>query len=82
MTLGGSDGTVASGAAVAGKVIGPSFAADEVTDAIEAVIDTYRREREAGERFLATVRRIGLHPFREATDAVRQSTRVREAAGA
>ncbi len=76
VTLGGSDGTVASGAAVAGKVIGPSFAADEVTDAIEAVIDTYRRERQAGERFLATVRRIGLPPFRESTDAVRQTTRA------
>jgi sulfite reductase (NADPH) hemoprotein beta-component len=82
VTLGGSDGTAASGAAVAGKVIGPSFAADEVADAVEAVIDTFRRERQAGERFLATVRRIGLAPFRESTDAVRHSTRAHEAAGA
>ncbi len=80
LTLGGSDGTTASGATVAGKVIGPSFAADEVTDALEAVIDTYRRERNSGERFLATVRRIGLPPFRSATDAVRQSTRRQHSA--
>ncbi len=46
VTLGGSDGKLASGASVPGKVIGPSFAADEVADVIEAVIDTYRRERQ------------------------------------
>ncbi len=80
LTLGGSDGTTASGATVAGKVIGPSFAADEVTDALEAVIETYRRERSSGERFLATVRRIGLPPFRSATDAMRQSTRRQHSA--
>ncbi len=74
ISLGGSDGAIASGDAVAGKVIGPSFAADEITDAIEAVIDTYRKERAAGERFLATVRRLGTLPFREAADAVRTTT--------
>ena len=31
---------------------------------IEAVIDTYRRERGAGERFIDTVRRLGLAPFK------------------
>jgi sulfite reductase (NADPH) hemoprotein beta-component len=74
LTLGGSDGTVASGASVPGKVIGPSFAADEITDAIEAVITTYRRERKAGERFIESVRRLGTAPFRSATDAVRLTT--------
>ncbi|MEO5772442.1 MAG: nitrite/sulfite reductase [Burkholderiaceae bacterium] len=74
ITLGGSDGTQASGAAVPGKVIGPSFAADEVADAIEAVITTYRRERAAGERFIDSVRRLGTAPFRSATDAVRLAT--------
>ena len=74
ITLGGSDGTQASGAAVPGKVIGPSFAADEVADAIEAVITTYRRERAAGERFIDSVRRLGTAPFRAATDDVRLAT--------
>eukprot|EP01038_Epipyxis_sp_PR26KG_P017683 gene17683-24617_t len=49
ITLGGSDGSTPSGAAVAGKVIGPSFAADEVPDVIEAVIETYRGQRAANE---------------------------------
>jgi sulfite reductase (NADPH) hemoprotein beta-component len=34
--VGGSDGSTLSGRAVPGKVIGPSFAADEVPDVIEA----------------------------------------------
>ncbi len=79
LTLGGSDGSTASGAAVAGKVIGPSFAADEIADAIEAVIATYRRERKAGERFIDSLRRLGTAPFRSAADAVRLATAVAHA---
>ena len=74
LTLGGSDGSTPSGASTPGKVIGPSFAADEIADAIEAVITTYRRERRAGERFIDSVRRLGTAPFRAATDAIRQVT--------
>jgi sulfite reductase (NADPH) hemoprotein beta-component len=74
VTLGGSDGSTISGAATPGKVIGPSFAADEVPDVLEAVIDTYRRERQRGERFIDTARRLGTPPFRAAADAVRRST--------
>ncbi len=74
LTLGGSDGSTASGASVPGKVIGPAFAADEIADAIEAVIVTYRRERAAGERFIDSVRRLGTVPFRAATDDVRLAT--------
>ena len=50
VSLGGSDGSTISGGAVPGKVIGPSFAADEVADVIEAVIDTYRAQRDANDR--------------------------------
>ncbi|HWP18179.1 MAG TPA: nitrite/sulfite reductase [Burkholderiaceae bacterium] len=74
ITLGGSDGSAQSGAAVAGKVIGPSFAADEVPDVIEAVIETYRGQRAANERFIDTVKRIGLEPFKAAANAVRRTT--------
>jgi sulfite reductase (NADPH) hemoprotein beta-component len=74
VSLGGSDGSTLSGAAVPGKVIGPSFAADEVADAIEAVIDTYRAQRAANERFIDTVRRIGIEPFKAPANAVRRST--------
>jgi sulfite reductase (NADPH) hemoprotein beta-component len=79
VTLGGSDGGARAGAAVAGKVIGPSFAADEVPDVLEAVVDTYLRERTDGERFVHTARRLGVAPFRAAADAVRRSTARAEA---
>jgi len=79
VSLGGSDGSTLSGAAVAGKVIGPSFAADEVADVIEAVVQTYRRERSAAdERLIDTVRRVGLAPFKLAANAVRSSTATAE----
>ena len=74
VTLGGSDGSTISGAAIPGKVIGPSFAADEVPDVLEAIIDTYRRERSSGELFIDTVRRIGLASFKTAADAQRRLT--------
>lgn len=74
ITLGGSDGTIASGPSVAGKVIGPSFAADEVPDVIEAVIETYRTQRASNERFADTVKRVGIEPFKTAANAVRRTT--------
>ncbi len=74
ITLGGSDGSTLSGGPVAGKVVGPSFAADEAADAVEAVIDTYQAQRQGGERFIDTIKRIGLDPFKASTNAVRRST--------
>jgi sulfite reductase (NADPH) hemoprotein beta-component len=74
ISLGGSDGSRISGDAVAGKVIGPSFAADEVADVIEAVVNTYRSQRAASELFIDTVKRIGLDSFKVAANAVRRST--------
>jgi len=77
VSLGGADGSTLSGPSTTGKVIGPSFAADEVPDVIEAVIDAYRAERaNAGERFIATVRRVGIDPFKVAANAVRRATAV------
>ena len=74
VSLGGSDGSALATVAVPGKVIGPSFAADEVADVIEAVIDTYRAVRSSNERFIDTVKRIGLDPFKASANAVRRST--------
>ena len=77
VSLGGSDGSTLSGPSATSKVIGPSFAAEEVTDVVEAVIDTYRTQRTSHEeRFIATVRRIGLDPFKVAANAVRRATAV------
>jgi len=74
VTVAGSDGATLGGPAVPGKVIGPSFAADEVPDVIEALIDVYRRERRGGEPFVDTARRLGTLPFRAAADAARRTT--------
>jgi len=75
VTLGGSDGTAASGTAQPGRVIGPSFSALEVPDVIEAVLSTYLDIRtdlgEKRELFIETVRRVGLDPFKTAADRVR-----------
>ena len=74
VSVAGSDGSTLSGTAVPGKVIGPSFSADEVPDVIEALIATYRQQRQAGEHFVDTARRLGTAPFRAAADAVRRET--------
>ncbi|CAN5244080.1 nitrite/sulfite reductase [soil metagenome] len=76
VSLAGSDGATLSGPAQTGKVIGPSFAADEVPDVIESVIGTYRAERLGGETFIDTLRRIGIEPFKAPANAVRTLTRA------
>ena len=45
-----------------------------IADAIDAVIDTFKRERQAGEHFIDAVKRLGLDPFKTAANAVRTST--------
>jgi sulfite reductase (NADPH) hemoprotein beta-component len=85
ITVAGTDGSnlngSLSGQALAGKVIGPAFAADEVTDAIEAVVHTYLQQRQGAERFIHTAQRLGTLPFRQAADAVRRSTARHAAPG-
>lgn len=61
ITLGGAQGNHSA----LGKVIGPSFSAAEVPEVIERVISTFVRYRESEERFVDTVQRIGLEPFKE-----------------
>ena len=60
VSLGGSQGNRAS----IGKVIGRSFAAAEMPGVIAKIIDVYLAQRQAGERFIETVRRTGLDPFK------------------
>ena len=62
ITLGGSG---AEDAAL-GDIVGRAFGYDDVTDAIETIVDTYVTERRNAERFLDTYRRVGLGPFKEA----------------
>ena len=45
-------------------MIGRSFAAAEMPDVISKIIDVYLAQRQPGERFIETVRRTGLDPFK------------------
>lgn len=61
ITLGGS----ASGFdAAIGQVIGPSVPYADVAATIERILDVYIAEREDGERFIDTFRRVGIKPFK------------------
>jgi sulfite reductase (NADPH) hemoprotein beta-component len=61
ITLGGS----VNGFTALGEVIGPSVPQVEVAQTIERIVEVYRAEREDGERFIETFRRIGVKPFKE-----------------
>jgi sulfite reductase (NADPH) hemoprotein beta-component len=61
VSIGGAQGNEAS----LGKVIGPSFAAADMPDVVARLIETYIERRHADERFIDTVRRIGVEPFKE-----------------
>ncbi len=60
ITLGGREGNSSS----IGKVIGPSFAARDVPDVIEKIIDVYVANRHDEEIFIDTFIRIGVEPFK------------------
>ena len=62
LLLGGSEAEDVSLA----KITGPGFDEAGIVDAVETVTDLYLKQREDGERFLDTYRRIGMDPFKEA----------------
>lgn len=62
ITLGGEQGN----SAAIGKVIGPSFYADEIPDVMTRIINTYVAQRREEESFIDTYRRLGIAPFKEA----------------
>jgi sulfite reductase (NADPH) hemoprotein beta-component len=63
ITLGGAEGVDCA----IGELVGPGFAADKITDAVETLVETYLKlRRDPGERFLDAYRRVGLGPFQEA----------------
>ena len=63
VTLGGSGDENTS----VGEIIGRGFGPDEITDAIETVVETYLRFRtDRSEKFLDAYRRLGAAPFKEA----------------
>jgi sulfite reductase (NADPH) hemoprotein beta-component len=60
-TLGGSSEADAS----LGERIGPALPKDQVVDTVGILLDTYVDIRNEDESFLATVRRVGVDPFKE-----------------
>jgi sulfite reductase (NADPH) hemoprotein beta-component len=64
VTLGGSQGLNAA----LGKVIGRSFAAEEVAEVVAKIVEVYVESRhvqnDEAETFIDTVRRVGLEPFK------------------
>ena len=60
VTLGGRQGNDAK----LGKVIGPSFSAEEMPDVVEKIIQIYLENRHPDESFLDTLDRIGIDPFK------------------
>ena len=63
ITLGGSGDENCS----LGDITGPGFSTDQVTDAIETIVDTYLALRtDKNEDFLTAYRRVGMKPFKEA----------------
>ena len=61
ITLGGS----ARENSALGQVIGPSVAQDDVAETLARILDVYREQRAEDERFIDTVRRVGVKPFKE-----------------
>ena len=60
ITLGGQQGHDAA----IGKVIGPSFRADQVHHIVKKIIDIFVTNREDGELFIDVYRRLGITPFK------------------
>ncbi len=61
VSLGGAQGNESS----VGRIIGPSFSAAQMPTVIERVLEVYVRDRIEDERFIDTVRRLGVAPFKE-----------------
>ncbi len=60
VTIGGKQGNDAS----IGTVIGRAFSAEEMPGVVQRLIEVYLKERTAEERFIDTVRRLGIAPFK------------------
>ena len=61
VSLGGSSKNNAS----LGKIIGPSFAQEEIPDVVETIVGVYKEKRNGDEKFIETYNRIGIDPFKE-----------------
>ena len=61
VSIGGAQGNDSS----IGKIIGPSFSATQMPEVVGRLLETYVQCRVEGERFVDTVQRLGIAPFKE-----------------
>ncbi|MDP3843426.1 MAG: nitrite/sulfite reductase [Oxalobacteraceae bacterium] len=61
VSIGGAQGNNAA----IGKIIGPSFSAQQMPEVIDRLLQVYVRERFEDERFVDTAQRLGVAPFKE-----------------
>ena len=61
VSVGGAQGNTSA----IGKIIGPSFSAPQMPEVIGRLLETYVQCRIEGERFVDTVGRLGIAPFKE-----------------
>ncbi len=74
VSIGGAQGNSTS----IGKIIGPSFAADQMPTVIERLLNVYVQQRTDEELFIDTVQRIGVAPFKEYVYATPIATALNE----
>lgn len=48
-----------------GKILGPSFKAEDIPDVLDTILTTYLALREEGESFIDACHRLGVEPFKE-----------------
>ena len=77
VTLGGTIGPDPAGTAIGG-VIGRAFAATEVPTVVATILDIFVALRESDERFIDTLARVGLAPFKSAVYPVPEPVRELE----
>jgi sulfite reductase (NADPH) hemoprotein beta-component len=61
VSIGGAQGNNSA----IGKIIGPSFSAQQMPEVIDRLLQVYVRERTPEERFVDTAQRLGIAPFKE-----------------
>lgn len=61
VSIGGAQGN----APAIGKIIGPSFSAQQMPEVVDRLLQVYVRERTEEERFVDTAQRLGIAPFKD-----------------
>jgi sulfite reductase (NADPH) hemoprotein beta-component len=77
VTLGGAVGPDPQRTAIGG-VIGKAFAAEQIPDIVAAILDTYVVLRDPEERFIDTLTRVGVAPFKSAAYPAQDEARETE----